>query len=297
MTLYTVCCGYASHYHNTVTVEADTLDEALEKAIEQAGDDPHWKSADYCGPTFVEALAEGEDADPWGDTAIPIPDRFTQNGEPPVVTLTGPRPPGGIEVAGGTVRIRFAASDPANGTVTMELSDPPPPPANKPPASIHRNHPIHTIRSQGTAASPAPRASSYPTETLLMKLLTSKQRERLLANGAQLGADHKPVVKLFNPTGAGTWLLTELDPKFPGEIAFGLADLGMGFPELGDIGLLELFEFRGRFGLGIERDLHFRPKYRISTYAEAASAAGRIVEFGPELDAAARIRAEAEVSA
>ena len=29
------------HYRNTVTVEADTLDEALEKAIELAGDDPH----------------------------------------------------------------------------------------------------------------------------------------------------------------------------------------------------------------------------------------------------------------
>ena len=41
MTYVTVCCGYASHYHNTVTVEADTLDEAVEKAIEQAGDDPH----------------------------------------------------------------------------------------------------------------------------------------------------------------------------------------------------------------------------------------------------------------
>ena len=37
MTYYTVCCGYASHYRNTVTVEADTLDEALEKAIELAG--------------------------------------------------------------------------------------------------------------------------------------------------------------------------------------------------------------------------------------------------------------------
>ena len=51
MTHYTICCGYASHYRNTVTLEADTLDEALEKAIEQAGDDPHWKSADYCGPS------------------------------------------------------------------------------------------------------------------------------------------------------------------------------------------------------------------------------------------------------
>ena len=59
MTHFTVCCGYASHYHNTVTVEADTLDEALEKAIEQAGDDHHWKSVDQASQTFVEALAEG----------------------------------------------------------------------------------------------------------------------------------------------------------------------------------------------------------------------------------------------
>ena len=44
---------------------------------------------------------------PGGDTAIPIPDRFTEKGEPPVVTPAGLRPPGGIEVAGGTVRIRI----------------------------------------------------------------------------------------------------------------------------------------------------------------------------------------------
>ena len=135
MTHYTVCCGYASHYHNTVTLEADTLDEALEKAIEHAGDDPHWKSADYCGPTIGDAIAEGEDADPWGDTAIPIPDRFTQNGEPPVVTLTGPRPPGGIEVAGSTVRIRIVEHA---GTVTTEAADPPAPPGNKPLVTVRR---------------------------------------------------------------------------------------------------------------------------------------------------------------
>ena len=119
MTHYTVCCGYASHYHNTVTVEADTLNEALEKAIEQAGDDPHWKSVDQASQTFVEALAEGMDADPWGDTAIPVPDRFTEKGEPPVVTLTGLRPPGGIEVTGGAVRIRIIEGA---GTVTTEAS-------------------------------------------------------------------------------------------------------------------------------------------------------------------------------
>ena len=58
----------------------DTHDEALEKAIGQAGDDPHWKSVDQAGQTFVEALAEGMDAEPWSNTAIPVPDRFT--GEP-----------------------------------------------------------------------------------------------------------------------------------------------------------------------------------------------------------------------
>ena len=141
MTHFTVCCGYASHYHNAVTVEADTLDAALEKAIEQAGDDHHWNSVDQASQTFVEALAEGMDADPWGDTALPVPDRFTgepanatgsserANGQPPVVTLTGLRPPGGIEVTGGTVRIRFIEDD---GTVTTEVTDPPAPPDNKP---------------------------------------------------------------------------------------------------------------------------------------------------------------------
>ena len=89
----------------------------------------------------------GMDADPWGDTAIPVPDRFTgepanatgsserANGEPPVVTLTGLRPPGGIEVAGGTVRIRFVEDA---GTVTTEVTDPPAPPGNKPLVTIGR---------------------------------------------------------------------------------------------------------------------------------------------------------------
>ena len=120
-----------------------------------------------------------------------------------------------------------------------------------------------------------------------MKLFTKAQREKLLANGTRRGADHKPVVRLFNPTGAGTWLLTELDPDHPDDYGFGLADLGMGFPELGDIGIREIAEFRGLMGLGIERDMYFRPKYAISIYAEAARAVGRIVESGPDLDAAA----------
>ena len=42
-------------------------------------------------------------------------------------------------------------------------------------------------------------------------LLTAELREKLLSNGRNGGADHVPVVKLFNPVGAATWLATELD--------------------------------------------------------------------------------------
>ena len=103
-----------------------------------------------------------------------------------------------------------------------------------------------------------------------MKLFTEEQRTKLLANGTRRGADHKPVVKWFNPCGSGTWLVSELDPEYPDECGFGLADLGFGTPESGSIGLLELTEYRGPFGLGIERDIHFTAVFTLSIYAEAA---------------------------
>ena len=52
-----------------------------------------------------------------------------------------------------------------------------------------------------------------------------------------------------------------------------------------------LTEYRGPFGLGIERDIHFTAAFPLSIYTEAARAAGHIVESGPELEAAARILA------
>ena len=89
MTTYTVQCGYAAYYANTVQVDAESLEAALEHAIEKANDDPHWRALDYYGPTFVDAVAEGADADPWAvfASALPIPDRFTEQGEPPTVTV------------------------------------------------------------------------------------------------------------------------------------------------------------------------------------------------------------------
>jgi len=133
---FTVQCGFAAYHANTVSVEAETLEEALEKAIEAANDDPNWKSLDHCGPTHVDACCIGRDEDPWDDDkSLPVPARFTERGEPPVITLTGPRPPGGLEVTGGTVHLRLI--DPA-ATVTTEVSDPPPPPGSKPVVIVRR---------------------------------------------------------------------------------------------------------------------------------------------------------------
>ena len=122
-----------------------------------------------------------------------------------------------------------------------------------------------------------------------MKLLTKAQREQLLVNGRNRDQDHRPVVKFFDPCGAATWLFTDLDPE-DGDTLFGLSDLGFGTPELGYSSLAEIASVRRRFGLGIERDLYFKPKHSLSVYAEAARAAGRVVESRTELEAAANRR-------
>lgn len=116
-----------------------------------------------------------------------------------------------------------------------------------------------------------------------MMLLTYELREKLLANGRRQlplrGTDQEidfhPVVKLFNPAGSGTWLLTEIDPESDG-IAFGLCDLGLGYPELGSVSLREIAAVRLPYGLTIERDYHFTAGKTLSAYAAEARETGRI---------------------
>lgn len=118
-----------------------------------------------------------------------------------------------------------------------------------------------------------------------MKLLTQDIRAKLLRNG-QLNAeriadglepiDCQPVVKLFTPDAGATWLLTELDSEDP-DIAFGLCDLGLGFPELGSVRISELETVRGKLGLPVERDRFFIADKTLSAYADEASAKGRVV--------------------
>ena len=113
-----------------------------------------------------------------------------------------------------------------------------------------------------------------------MKLFTKAQWDRLVANGSKTRygeeIDFKPVVKLFTPWGSGTWLLTEVESEYP-DIAFGLCDLGMGYPELGSVSISELASVKGPFGLGIERDLHFKATKTLSEYADEARKAERIM--------------------
>jgi hypothetical protein len=110
-----------------------------------------------------------------------------------------------------------------------------------------------------------------------MNFLTDDQRRTLLQNGETRHArqragepepDFYPVVKLFTPFGA-TWLLAELYPDDP-DIAFGLCDLGMGFPELGDVSLAEIATVRGPHGMTVEPDPHFRADKPLSGYAVRA---------------------------
>ena len=86
--------------------------------------------------------------------------------------------------------------------------------------------------------------------------------------------DPVPVVKLFNPCGAATWLATELDRDW--DTLFGLADLGFGTPELGSFSLAEIMSLRLPFGLRIERDWTFATRHRLSEWAEVARRTGSI---------------------
>lgn len=111
-----------------------------------------------------------------------------------------------------------------------------------------------------------------------MELLTEDLRARLRANyraAERPGHDPAPVVKLFNPVGAATWLATELADD--GDALFGLADLGFGCPELGWFSLSELARITLPFGLGIERDLGFASRLPLSKWAAAARASGSIL--------------------
>lgn len=116
-----------------------------------------------------------------------------------------------------------------------------------------------------------------------MILLPEKIRVALLVNSArhiaaqrdgQPDPDPVPLLKLFNPCGAATWLASELAED--GDTLFGLADLGFGCPELGSFSLREIASVRLPFGLTIERDEHFWTARPMSEWARKSRELGAI---------------------
>lgn len=107
-------------------------------------------------------------------------------------------------------------------------------------------------------------------------LIPEALRPQLAANAAEPDGDPVPVLKLFNPAGPGTWLITELDPD--GDTMFGLCDLDMDCVELGSVSLRELTSVTLPFGLTIERDVHFEGRLPISRWADIARRCGSIRE-------------------
>ena len=70
----------------------------------------------------------------------------------------------------------------------------------------------------------------------------------------------KIVMKLFNPVGAGTWYLYE---HLEDDIYMCFANLGdPEMAECGTVSLNELMSIKLRWGLSIERDMHFEPLSR-----------------------------------
>ena len=111
-------------------------------------------------------------------------------------------------------------------------------------------------------------------EIIVANHLTLTQLAALRANHARRNTNHDPlpVVHLsFEPLGHH-WLLTELDEDC---IAFGLCDLGMGFPELGYVSLGEIFS--SKIGFAIVNDQNFRAIAPLSEYAAHARAAEQVV--------------------
>lgn len=112
-----------------------------------------------------------------------------------------------------------------------------------------------------------------------MSLLTEEQTIRLLINGQpeNRDKDHVPVVKLVLPDAQASWLLTWLDPTDV-NMAFGLCDIGLGFPVTDRISISKLNNVKGVTGMQVEQDTTFQPTQRFSLFQKAASVLGFITD-------------------
>jgi len=112
-------------------------------------------------------------------------------------------------------------------------------------------------------------------------LLTDQERTQLLAHGkdraAGLAIDPWPVLRLFTPDAHAIWLLVALDPA-DGDTAFGIMDVGIGMPELGEIKLSDLASIVGPRQQPVMRDRYFKAVRPLSEYLRLAQENGSIID-------------------
>lgn len=113
-------------------------------------------------------------------------------------------------------------------------------------------------------------------DAIRVALAVNSARHRVAQRDELPEPDPVPLLKLFNPCGAATWLASELDED--GDTLFGLADLGFGCPELGYFSLREIAAVRLPFGLRIERDETFASHHPLSLWAQTARNLGSITQ-------------------
>jgi hypothetical protein len=101
-----------------------------------------------------------------------------------------------------------------------------------------------------------------------LKALEENWTAQQKVKGTRNERDYMPVVKVFNPMGSATFLITEKDPE--GSLCFGIADLGFGSPEIGYVCLEEILSVELPGGLRMEQDKAFRATQTLKGYADEA---------------------------
>jgi hypothetical protein len=95
--------------------------------------------------------------------------------------------------------------------------------------------------------------AAAPSAPARKELLTAVMKKKLMDRD---GKPAKPIFKIFDPGGAGTWLLCSLEPD--GDTLWAVCDLGFGCVEYGTVSLEELETARSQsFNLHMERDKYF----------------------------------------
>ena len=116
-----------------------------------------------------------------------------------------------------------------------------------------------------------------PGQPCIDELLGAKRLAALRENHKhrhENSHDPYPVAHLYLPGGRHQWLLTELDDD---NVAFGLCDLGMGFPEPGYVDLNEVMAAAASVNVKLCCTADFRAIAPLSVYADQACLAQHIV--------------------